>query len=206
MTTTPSTARRAALYARVSTPDQDSGLQVVELRTVAALRGWTIMEEFVDHGVSGSKDRRPRLDALLAAARTGQVDVVMFTALDRLGRSLPHLIDLFAKFKDWKVDVVATKQPVDTTTPVGTLIFQILGAVAQFERELIRERVRAGVRKAMASGKKIGRPQRWSRAQADRARELRAEGRSWRLVSMAVGLPVRTLRRALGAVAKPRSS
>jgi DNA invertase Pin-like site-specific DNA recombinase len=205
MTTMPPKTR-AALYARVSTSDQDSDLQLAELRAVVTMRGWLIAGEFVDHGISGAKDKRPRLDAMRAAVADGQVDVVVFTALDRLGRSLPHLIMLFDEFHKAGVDVVSTKQPIDTTTPVGVLIFQILGAVAQFERELIRERVKAGVRKAMAAGKQVGRPQRWTQAQADRARELRSAGRSWRETSMAIGLPVRTIRRALGAVAKPRSS
>jgi DNA invertase Pin-like site-specific DNA recombinase len=157
MTTMPPKTR-AALYARVSTSDQDSDLQLAELRAVVTMRGWLIAGEFVDHGISGAKDKRPRLDAMRAAVADGQVDVVVFTALDRLGRSLPHLIMLFDEFHKAGVDVVSTKQPIDTTTPVGVLIFQILGAVAQFERELIRERVKAGVRKAMAAGKQVGRP------------------------------------------------
>ncbi|MCW8139545.1 MAG: recombinase family protein, partial [Planctomycetota bacterium] len=165
-------------------------------------------DEFVDQGVSGATDRRPALDRMLAAVRTGDVDVVAFTALDRLGRSLSHLVRLFDEFRELGVNVVATKQPIDTTTPVGVLIFQILAAVAQFERELVRERVKAALRKAVASGKKIGRPQRWTMAQADRAMALRVAGRSWREVAMAVGLPVRTVRRAIttAAVAKPQSS
>lgn len=199
---------RAALYARVSLTGQDPEVQLMELRAEAASRGWTITDEFVDQGVSGAKDRRPALDRMLAAVRTGDVDVVAFTALDRLGRSLSHLVRLFDEFRELGVNVVATKQPIDTTTPVGVLIFQILAAVAQFERELVRERVKAALRKAVASGKKIGRPQRWTMAQADRAMALRVAGRSWREVAMAVGLPVRTVRRAIttAAVAKPQSS
>ncbi len=199
---------RAALYARVSLVDQDPEIQLMELRAAASSRGWTIVGEFVDHGISGAKDRRPALDKLMAAVKGGEVDVVAFTALDRLGRSLPHLVKLFDEFSRTGVDVVSTRQPIDTTTPVGVLIFQVLAAVAQFERELLRERVKAALRKVVASGRKIGRPQRWTMAQADKARALRIAGRSWREVSMAVGLPVRTVRRAItaAAVAKTQSS
>ena len=198
MTSGSTTRLRAALYARVSTADkQDAALQVAELRAGAEARGYEIVGEYVDRGVSGARDRRPALDELLERVRAGEVEVLMFTALDRLGRSLRHLVGLLDELRDRGVHVVCLRQPIDTTSPVGVLIYQVLGAVAEFERALIRERVRAGVRAAMARGKRIGRPQRWTLEQVERARELRAAGRSWRQVAMSVGLPVRTIRRAV---------
>lgn len=209
MTTTPPKKTRAALYARISTADrQDVSLQVAELRAAALARGLDVVGEFIDRGVSGARDRRPGLDQMLERVRAGEIDVVMFSALDRLGRSLRHLVTLFDELRELGVDVVCVRQPIDTTSPVGVLIYQVLAAVAEFERALIRERVRIGVRAAIARGKQVGRPRRWTQEQVERARRLRAAGKSWRQVAMAVHLPVRTVRRALteafsgGAVAK----
>lgn len=150
--------KRVAIYARVSTKDQDPENQLCELRDYAGRRGWEVQGEFVDHGVSGAKDRRPALDELMTAAKQRKVDVVLVWSLDRLGRSLRHLVMTADQFGTWAVDLVAYTQPIDTTTPAGKLTFTVLAAVAEFERELIRERIHAGLRRARAEGKRIGRP------------------------------------------------
>jgi len=192
-------AKRAALYARVSTADQEPGNQVDELREYAARRGWVVHDVYVDRGVSGAKDRRPQLDALLEDARRRRIDVVLVWALDRLGRSLPHLVRTAEQLEAWGVDLVALTQPIDTTSPAGRLTFAVLGAVAQFERELLRERVAAGLRRARREGKRIGRPP--VRVDVDRARELLAGGASVSATARALSVSRRGLRRALARAA-----
>ena len=139
--------KRVALYARVSTlHGQDVGLQLDELRQVAGQRGWDLVEEYVDEGVSGAKASRPGLDRLLADAQRGRFDVVLVWKLDRLGRSLQHLLGVLDDLAGWGVGFASVRDAgIDTTTPAGRLMLQILGAFAEFEREMIRERVVAGV-------------------------------------------------------------
>lgn len=149
----------AALYARVSTVDkgQDPELQLEEMRQYAAARGWSC-HEYVDHGVSGSKTNRPALDQLLTAVRSRQVDVVVVWKLDRLGRSLAHLLHLLNDFTALGVSFVSLREAIDLTTPTGKLMLHLFGAFAEFERSLIQERVRAGIANAKRKGKRIGRP------------------------------------------------
>jgi DNA invertase Pin-like site-specific DNA recombinase len=149
--------RRVGLYARVSTSDQTPENQLLALRAYSQARGWTITE-FTDVGVSGAKERRPALDAMLAAARARKLDVVACVRLDRLARSTHHLLTMARELDALGVDLVATEQAVDTTTPAGRLLFTVLGAIAEFERGLIRERVISGVRRAKAAGIHCGRP------------------------------------------------
>ena len=152
---------RAALYARVSTTGhgQDVGLQLDELRQVAAQRGWTLHEEYVDAGVSGGKASRPALDRMMADAQAGRFDVVLIWKLDRLGRSLQHLLSLAETLTAAGVGLTSVRDPgIDTTSPSGRLLLQLLGSFAEYERALIRERVVAGVRRAQAAGKHCGRP------------------------------------------------
>jgi len=151
---------RAALYARVSTLNgQDVGLQLDELRQVANQRGWEVVAEFCDEGVSGAKTERPELDRMLEQAREGRFDLVAIWKLDRLARSVAHLLHLADSLNAWGVGLVSVRDAhVDTTTPAGRFTLQILGAVAELERSLIRERVVAGVRRAQAAGKHCGRP------------------------------------------------
>ena len=162
---------RAALYARVSTTDQTPDNQLVALRCFAEARGWTVTE-FVDHGISGAKDRRPALDALLTAVRTRKVDVVACIKLDRLARSTRHLVTLAGDLEALGVDLVVLDQSIDTTTPSGRLLFHVLAAIAEFERDLIRDRVVAGLRRAKAQGRHLGRPRRYhvDGAEAGRSR------------------------------------
>jgi DNA invertase Pin-like site-specific DNA recombinase len=150
---------KAALYGRVSTFDQEPENQFAELRRYSAARGWTAIE-FVDRGISGAKDRRPALDALLQAARRRKVDVVVCWRLDRLGRNLKHLITLLDELQALGVAFVSLNEGVDGTTPAGKLQMHILGAIAEFERDRIRERVLAGLQRARAQGKRLGRPRR----------------------------------------------
>ena len=154
-------APRVALYARVSTLNQgqDTGLQLEELRQVAAQRGWIVSAEYVDEGVSGTKTTRPALDRMLADAQAGKFDLLAVWKLDRLGRSLPHLLTVLDQLASNGVGFAAIRDAgIDTTTPTGRLLLQLLGAFADYERSLIRERVLAGVRRAQASGKHCGRP------------------------------------------------
>lgn len=189
-------AKRVALYARVSTQDQDPDVQLRELRLYVDRRGWTLAAEHVDHGVSGAKDRRPALDRLLEDVRRRRVDVVLVWALDRLGRSLRHLVVLAGEFDALGVDLVSYTQPIDTTTPAGRLTFAVLAAAAEFERSMIRERVRAGIAKARAKGVRLGRPQ--ARVDVEDVRARLALGDSLRAVARSLGVSHATLGRALG--------
>ena len=189
---------RAALYARVSTTGhgQDVGLQLEELRTAAVLRGWDIAEEFVDRGVSGARESRPALDRMLADAQAGRVDVVVVWKLDRLGRSLQHLLQITSSLTGWGVGFASIRDPgIDTTTPSGRLLLQLLGSFAEYERSLIRERVIAGVRRAQAAGKHCGRP----RVEMDLrpALALLKEGRSLKETARILGISRNTMRRRL---------
>lgn len=186
---------RAALYARVSTAEQTPDNQLVALRGFADARGWTVTE-FVDHGISGAKDRRPGLDALLAAVRARWVDVVACIKLDRLARSTRHLVTLAGDLEALGVDLVVLDQSVDTTTPSGRLLFHVLAAIAEFERDLIRDRVVAGLRRAKAQGRHLGRPRRYQIDGAE-ARALMAEGLSLRAVARRLNAHPMAVRRAL---------
>jgi putative DNA-invertase from lambdoid prophage Rac len=148
---------KAAVYARVSTADQTCENQLIELRRYVEARGWA-STEFVDRGVSGAKERRPALDALLKDAKRRRFDVLVVWRLDRLGRNLRHLILLLDELSALGVAFVSLAEGIDATTPAGRLQLHILGAIAEFERERIRERVLAGLRRARAQGKRLGRP------------------------------------------------
>jgi DNA invertase Pin-like site-specific DNA recombinase len=155
-----SKAKRAALYLRVSTDQQTVDNQRVALEAVAAQRGWQIVQVYEDAGISGSKgrDQRPGLDKLLKGTTKGQFDVVMCWALDRLGRSLSDLIDTLKELEVAHVDLFLQQQAIDTTTHAGKLFFHMLGAFSEFERGMIRSRVNAGLDRARAAGKVLGRP------------------------------------------------
>ena len=152
---------RVALYARVSTnKDQTVDNQLLALRDWAAGRGHTVVAEFIDQGISGAKgrDKRPGLDDMLKAAVLGKLDMVAVTALDRLGRSLPHLITTVGELEALKVGLFVRDLALDTSTPAGQLMFNVMGSLAQFERELIRERTMLGLERARKQGKTLGRP------------------------------------------------
>jgi DNA invertase Pin-like site-specific DNA recombinase len=150
---------RCALYARVSTFNgQDPESQLRELREFALHRGWEIAGEYIDQGVSGSKESRPQLNRLMADARKRHFDVIAVWKLDRFGRSLKHLVMTLADLESLGIAFVSLRDSFDLSTPSGRLLFQLVGAMAEFERALIQERVRAGLKNAKAKGRKLGRP------------------------------------------------
>lgn len=150
---------RAALYARCSTHDkgQDPELQLSPLREYCQRRGFSIVGEYVDNGISGAKDSRPQLDRLLEAARKRQIDTILVWKLDRFGRSLKQLVNALEELSSIGVGFISYQDNLDLTTPQGRLMFHIIGSMAEFERELTRERVKAGIANARRKGKKIGR-------------------------------------------------
>lgn len=150
---------KAAIYARVSTSQgQSVEMQLRDLEELAARRGFAIIAKYCDEGVSGAKDSRPALDRMLADAQAGKFSVVLVWKLDRLGRSLVHLMRLMENFRGLGIELVSFSEGLDFTTTTGKLLFQIISAFAEFERDCIRERVMAGMRNAKAKGKRIGRP------------------------------------------------
>ena len=188
---------RTALYARVSTLDrgQDPETQLAELRAVAAQRGWTVTGEYVDRGVSGGRATRPELDRLMADARRCKLDVVAVWKFDRFARSTTHLLAALEEFGRLGVDFVSLREQIDTATPVGKMVFTMVGAMAEFEKSLIVERVKAGVARAQAEGKHCGRPRKALDLRA--ARLLLEAGKSEREVADMLGLPRATLQRRL---------
>jgi DNA invertase Pin-like site-specific DNA recombinase len=152
--------KRAVLYLRVSTLDQTTANQERELRQVADRAGWHIVKVYKDHGVSGAKgrDKRPAFDALHKAAARREFDVVMAWSVDRLGRSLQDLIGFLSEISAVGVDLFLHQQGLDTTTPGGKAMFQMMGVFAEFERSMIQERVRSGLARARSEGKQLGRP------------------------------------------------
>ena len=190
------TITTAALYGRVSTTNhqQDVELQMEELRRVADQKGWETVE-FIDEGVSGSKDSRPALDYMMAAVRAGEVGVVLCWRFDRFARSVRHLLEALDEFRSFGVEFVSVQENIDTSTPMGKMVFVVTAAVAELERELLLERVRAGVARARAQGKKFGRPRRDLDLRA--AKALIEQGHTVRQVADMLGLPRTTLRRRL---------
>ncbi len=192
---------RVAIYARCSTAEQTVSPQLDGVREYAVLRGFEVVEEYVDEAVSGAKARRPALDRLLDDAHRRRFDAVLVWKLDRLGRSLSHLIHLVDTFGSLGVDLVSLNDPgLDTTAPSGRLIFHVMGAVAEFERDLIRERTLAGVAAARRRGKRLGRP----RAQVSirEVHALQGQGLSRADVARRLGVSRSTLGRALARVSE----
>jgi DNA invertase Pin-like site-specific DNA recombinase len=195
---------RAAIYARVSTQaGQNPEMQLVELREYCTRRGWDIVDEYVDAGVSGSRERRPELDRMLTVCRRRQADAVVVYRYDRFARSLRQLVNALCEFDSLGIQFVSLHEGIDTSTPNGRLVFGIFASIAEFERELIRERVRSGIAVARAQGKRIGRP----RVSVDAAKvaELRAEGRSWAEIARETGAGLGTVYRAAHESMMPSS-
>lgn len=188
--------KNVAIYARVSTDKQTTAQQLQELRAAAERHGWHVAGEFVDHGVSGAKgrDKRPQLDALLKAAARREFDVIAAWSVDRLGRSLTHLVAMLDEIHAKGIDLYLHQQGIDTTTPGGKALFQMCGVFAEFERAMIRERVRAGLTRAKKDGKRLGRPP-VSAAVEDRVRALRRRGKGIISIAKAVGCGVGTVQR-----------
>jgi len=170
--------RLAAIYVRVSTGSQTTENQLRELRQVAERHGWRVAAEFADNGISGSKgrDQRPGLDAMMQAVARREVDVVMAWSVDRLGRSLQNLVELLAELHGKRVDLYLHQQGIDTSTPAGKALFQMMGVFAEFERAMIRERVNSGLARAKAQGKRLGRPRNDNAKQRAAVVRLRKQG------------------------------
>lgn len=188
---------RVAIYARVSTNNhgQDVGMQTRELQEYVTRRGWTVAGEYVDAGVSGAKERRPELDRLLADGHQRKFDVVLVWKLDRFARSLRHLVNALAEFEARGIAFVSLKDNLDLSTPTGRLMFQVIGAMAEFERSLIVERVKSGMRNARTKGKRIGRPRTYVDCRVIRIR--RSQGAAWRTIARELRVGTPTLFRAL---------
>jgi putative DNA-invertase from lambdoid prophage Rac len=184
---------KTVLYARVSTTDQSCEMQLRELRDYAVRRGLKVTEEYVDMGWSGAKASRPELDRLMRDARLRRFDVVLVWKLDRWGRSVVHCIRSIQELVSLGIRFLAATQNIDTdeSNPTAQFILHIFAAVAELEREMIRERVVSGIRTAQLNGKSLGRPRRVFRR--DQARALRASGMSWRKIAGALGIPMSTV-------------
>src|SRR5712672_327507 len=178
---------RMAIYARVSTTNhgQDVTLQTRELEQFAEARGWRMIGAYIDDGVSGAKDSRPELNRLMADAHKRCFDVVAVWRFDRFARSVSQLLRALETFSALGIAFVSLSEQMDTTTPTGKRVFTVLGAVAELERSLIAERVRAGLRNARAKGKTLGRPRKFSNAET--VVRLRNEGASWRAIGRKLG-------------------
>src|SRR5579864_4687816 len=195
---------RAVIYARVSTANngQDPRVQTRELGEFCEHRGWTLLPEYVDIGISGTKDRRPALDRLMSDAHKRHFDVVVVWKFDRFARSVSHLLRALETFNALGIAFVSLSESLDTSTPAGKMVFTVLGAVAELERSLICERVKAGLRNAKAKGKQLGRP----RKVIDPATiaRLRLAGHGWRAIAKQLGVGVGTLYRVAQGRSKIR--
>jgi DNA invertase Pin-like site-specific DNA recombinase len=193
---------RAAIYARVSTTNhgQDVNVQTRELEQFSKARGWQMVDAYIDAGVSGAKDSRPELNRLMADAHKRRFDVVAVWRFDRFARSVSHLLRALETFNALGIAFVSLSEQMDTTTPTGKMVFTVLGAVAELERSLIAERVRAGLRNARAKGKTLGRP----RVVVDAAQiaRLRASGASWPKIARELGVSVGTVYQAAHSLSK----
>ena len=188
---------RAAIYCRVSTLDQHPETQLLDLQQLAAQRNLTVVQVYTDHGFSGAKSRRPGLDQMLYDAKRHQFDVVLVWAADRLARSVKHFVDILAELDHLKIGFVSYREQIDTSGPLGKAIMTIVAAIAELERSLIVERVKAGLRRARLEGRHIGRKP----LSLDTAAIIgdRAKGMSFRQVAKAHQISTATVRRILRA-------
>jgi DNA invertase Pin-like site-specific DNA recombinase len=186
---------RVAIYARVSTSNngQDPAMQTRELREYAERRSWTVAGEYVDVGISGTKEKRPELDRLMADTHRRRFDCVVVWKFDRFARSVSHLLRALETFKAQGIEFVSFSEQMDTSTPAGKMVFTVLGAVAELERSLIVERVKAGLRNAKAKGKRLGRPRKT--LDMKRIATLRAQGVGWKRIAAGMGVGVGTIYR-----------
>jgi len=192
--------KRAALYVRVSTTGQTVENQERELRAVAERHGWDVVGVFSDRGVSGTKERRPGLDRMMQGVARKEFNLIAAWSVDRVGRSLQHLLAFLGELKAKGVDLYLHQQGLDTSTPAGKAMFQMLGVFAEFERAMIVERVHAGLRRAKAQGKRLGRPRVAADVEQRIRREL-AKGTGIRAVARNLGVGVGTVQRIKAAVA-----
>jgi len=193
---------QVAIYARVSTANgQDPVMQTRELRDYCERRGWTVAGEYVDIGISGTKEKRPELDRLMAGAHKRRFDAVVVWKFDRFARSVSHLLRALETFQALGIHFVSLSESLDTSTPAGKMVFTVLGAVAELERNLIVERVKAGLRNAKAKGKRLGRPP--VIVNPRKIAALRQKGASWATICKATGLTKGTAQRASTRAIQP---
>jgi DNA invertase Pin-like site-specific DNA recombinase len=194
---------KVAIYARVSTHNgQNPEMQLAELREYSQRRGWEITREYVDVGISGTKEKRPQLDQLSADAKHRRFDALVVWRFDRFARSVSHLLRALEEFRALGIEFISLSENVDTSTPTGKMTFTVLGAVTELERSLIVERVRAGLRNARAKGKKLGRPRKVTNPAA--ISSLRSQGASWRVIGKSLGVSHVTARCAAARLSKGR--
>ncbi|MBF0466982.1 MAG: recombinase family protein [Nitrospirae bacterium] len=193
---TPSTSKTVAIYARVSTDKQKVDMQLRELRAFVQRSGWSIYEEFIDQGYTGADIKRPALTLMMDAARKRKFDILLVWKLDRLSRSLKDLINTLDELGHLGIDFISYDNNLNTSTPTGKLVFQIIGAVAEFEKDIIRERVKAGLANAKAKGKRLGRPQVADQI-IEQAQALRLRGFSYRAIGRQLGVDEGTVRKRL---------
>lgn len=188
--------KRAAIYARVSTSGQTVSNQLNELRKVAERHGWEIVHEYKDRGVSGAKgrDKRPQFDQMLKAANRREFDIIMSWSVDRLGRSLQHLVEFLGDIQHKGVDLYLDQQNIDTSTPSGKAMFQMVGVFAEFERSMIQERVKAGLARARKEGKRLGRPPVSAEIEG-KIRDARKEGQGMLKIARNLGVGVSVVQR-----------
>jgi DNA invertase Pin-like site-specific DNA recombinase len=186
---------RIGIYARVSTKDQSCEMQLRDLRTYCAARGFDLVREYVDVGQCGAKDSRPELNKLMDDARKRQFDAIVVWRFDRFARSTKHLLLALEEFRSLGIQFISYQENIDTSSALGQALFTIVSAVAQLERDLIRERVSAGIRNARANGKKLGRPK--STVDRERILELKAQGLSLRQIAAKLGVGYGTVRARL---------
>lgn len=187
--------KRVGIYCRVSTADQTTENQLLDLRQYCKSRNWHIVGEYRDDGVSGTKDNRPALKQLMDAAKKRKVDVILVWKLDRFGRSVNHLVNSLEELRTLGVDFVSFTESLDTTSAQGRLVFNVMASIAEFERCLIVERVVSGLRRAKSQGKQIGRPK--LDCDASRAIQLRNQGRSIREIAAALSVGKSSVARLL---------
>jgi len=192
---------RVALYARVSTTDQSTDSQLLDLRRYVSERSWNIFKEYVDEGISGTKDSRPALNELMNDAKKRRFDVVLVWRFDRFARSTKHLILALEEFKNLGINFVSFQENIDTSSPLGSAIFTIISAVAQLERDIIAERVKAGLRRARENGKKLGRPQ-GTALDVESIQKLRRKGLSLQQIAKELNTSKTTVSRLLGGFRK----
>jgi DNA invertase Pin-like site-specific DNA recombinase len=193
--------KRTAIYIRVSTHNgQHPEMQAAELRAYCERRGWEVVAEYIDEGISGAKERRPQLDRLWADCRKRLVDAVVVYRYDRFARSLRQLVNALEEFRALGIDFVSLHEGVDTSTPNGRLVFGIFASIAEFERELICDRVKSGLAYARAKGKRLGRP--IVVVDTSTIASLRAHGASWSTITKGLGIGKGTAQRAFYGLPK----
>lgn len=191
--------KRVAIYARVSTSEQSTESQLLDLRHYTKERGWHLYQEYCDNGVSGTKDSRPALNKLMNSAKKRKFDTVLVWRFDRFARSTKHLVLALEEFKSLGIQFVSYQENVDTGSPLGNAIFTIIGAMAQLERDIIVERVKAGLRRAKSRGKRLGRPK-GTAQDVKRIRRLKNEGLSLRKIARRLRISKSTVARLLEGV------